>query len=41
MEHFPELTCKKFMLTHMSDEVLSCANQVELPVAEDGLQVTL
>jgi ribonuclease BN (tRNA processing enzyme) len=40
MENRPQLTCKRIMLTHMSDDVLSRADQVELPMAEDGLRVS-
>ncbi len=41
MEHYPRLTCKRIMLTHMSEDVLSRASEVELPMAEDGLTVAL
>jgi ribonuclease BN (tRNA processing enzyme) len=41
MEHRPHLTCKQIILTHMSEDVLSRADQVELPMAEDGLLLTL
>jgi ribonuclease BN (tRNA processing enzyme) len=41
MEHRPRLTCKRVILTHMSDDVLSRADELELPAAEDGLQLTL
>jgi len=41
MEHRPRLTCKRVILTHMSDDVLSRAAEVELPTAQDGLQITL
>jgi len=41
MEHRARLTCKRIVLTHMSDDVLSRTNEVELPMAEDGLRLTL
>ena len=41
MEHRERLTCKRVILTHMSDDVLSRADEVELTMAEDGLQMTL
>jgi len=41
MQHLPRLTCKRVVLTHMSEDVLSRASAVELPMAEDGLQLTL
>jgi ribonuclease BN (tRNA processing enzyme) len=41
MQHRPRLTCKRIILTHMSEDVLSRASEVELPMAEDGLQLTL
>jgi ribonuclease BN (tRNA processing enzyme) len=41
MEHRSRFTCKRIILTHMSEDVLSRADEVELPMAEDGLQLTL
>jgi ribonuclease BN (tRNA processing enzyme) len=41
MEHRPRLTCKRVILTHMSNDMLSRTEELELPAAEDGLQVTL
>ena len=41
MQHRPRLTCKRVILTHMSDDVLSRADELELPTAEDGLRLTL
>jgi ribonuclease BN (tRNA processing enzyme) len=41
MQNRPRFTCKRIILTHMSQDVLSRASEVELPMAEDGLQVTL
>jgi len=41
MENHPRLTCKRVVLTHMSEDVLSRADEVELPMAEDGLRLTL
>lgn len=37
----PRLSCKKIIITHMSEDMLSRARQVELPMAEDGLWLTL
>lgn len=41
LEHRPRMTCKQIVLTHMSDDVLSRASEVELPMAEDGMRVAL
>ena len=41
MQHRARLTCKRIVLTHMSEEVLSRASEIELPMAEDGLRLTL
>jgi ribonuclease BN (tRNA processing enzyme) len=41
MQHRPRLTCKRIILTHMSEDMLSRADEIELPTAEDGLQLTL
>jgi ribonuclease BN (tRNA processing enzyme) len=41
MEHRARLTCKRVILTHMSDDVLSRADELELPTAEDGLRLAL
>ena len=39
MENRSRLTCKRIVLTHMSDDVLSRLDEVELPTAEDGLRL--
>jgi ribonuclease BN (tRNA processing enzyme) len=41
MEHHPLLTCKRIVLTHMSEDVLSRASEIELPMAEDGMTIVL
>jgi ribonuclease BN (tRNA processing enzyme) len=41
MQHRALLTCKRILLTHMSEDVLARAHEVELPMAEDGLELTL
>lgn len=41
MENRPRLSCKKIILTHMSDDVLSRAREIELPMAKDGLWLHL
>lgn len=41
LEHLPELSCKRIILTHMSKKMLSRAAEVELPMAEDGMSVLL
>jgi hypothetical protein len=41
MENRARLTCKRIVLTHMSEDVLSRTSEVELPMAEDGLTVVL
>ena len=41
MQHRAHLTCKRIVLTHMSEDVLSRADEIELPMAEDGLRLTL
>ncbi len=41
MEHHARLNCKRVILTHMSDDVLSRADELELPTAEDGLRLAL
>jgi ribonuclease BN (tRNA processing enzyme) len=41
MQHRARLTCKRIVLTHMSEDVLSRAGEIELPMAEDGLRLTL
>ncbi|MBW2404599.1 MAG: MBL fold metallo-hydrolase [Deltaproteobacteria bacterium] len=41
MQNRARLTCKRILLTHMSEDVLERADKVELPMAEDGLQLTL
>ena len=41
LENRPRMTCKRIILTHMSDDVLSRLSEVELPTARDGLKVAL
>jgi ribonuclease BN (tRNA processing enzyme) len=41
MENRGRLTCKRIILTHMSEDVLSRSDEVELPMAQDGLRLTL
>lgn len=41
LEHRPELSCKRIILTHLSEKMLSRAAEVELPMAEDGMTVVL
>jgi ribonuclease BN (tRNA processing enzyme) len=41
LEHRPELSCKRIILTHLSEEMLSRAAEVELPMAEDGMTIVL
>ena len=41
MQHRAHLTCKRIVLTHMSEDMLSRADEIELPMAEDGLRLTL
>lgn len=41
MQHRPRLTCQQIVLTHMSDDMLSRDDEVELPMAEDGLRMIL
>ncbi len=41
MENRPRLTCKNIILTHLSQEMLSRADEVDLPMAEDGLWLRL
>ncbi len=41
MEHRPRMTCKRIILTHLSDDVLSRLPEVELPTAADGLRIAL
>ena len=41
MKNHSRLSCKKIILTHMSEDMLSRAGQVELPMAEDGLWLRL
>jgi ribonuclease BN (tRNA processing enzyme) len=40
-EHLPRLTCKRIILTHMSEDVLLRQSEVELEMAEDSLRLTL
>ncbi len=41
VEHRDQLTCKQLILTHMSEEMLARAADLDLPTAEDGLAVVL
>ncbi|UCH30199.1 MAG: MBL fold metallo-hydrolase [Myxococcales bacterium] len=41
VEHLSELTCKRLILTHMSDDMLSRASEIEHETAEDGKTVVL
>lgn len=41
MAHRSRLTCKRIILTHMSEDVLRRKDEVELPMARDGLRLTL
>jgi ribonuclease BN (tRNA processing enzyme) len=41
MEHRSQLTCKRLILTHMSDDMLSRVSEVEDLTAEDGAKVVL
>ena len=41
MEHRSQLTCKRLILTHMSDDMLSRGSEVEDLTAEDGKTVIL
>jgi len=41
MQNRGRLSCKRILLTHMSEDVLSRASEVELPMAQDGLELTL
>jgi ribonuclease BN (tRNA processing enzyme) len=41
IQHRERLTCKRILLTHMSEDVLARADEVELPMAKDGLQLIL
>lgn len=40
-QNLTRLTCKRVVLTHMSDAMLSRLQDVEVPTAEDGLRLTL
>ena len=35
------LTCKRLVLTHLSDDMLSRVDQIDLPTARDGLELAL
>lgn len=39
LENRSRLTCKRIILTHMSEDVLSRADEIELPTAHDGLRL--
>jgi ribonuclease BN (tRNA processing enzyme) len=41
MAHRAELTCKRLILTHMGEDILSRLGEVEPEVAEDGMEVIL
>lgn len=36
-ENLPRLSCKQIVLTHMSEDMLSRKDEIQLPTAEDGL----
>jgi ribonuclease BN (tRNA processing enzyme) len=39
--HRAELGCKRLIITHMGEEILNRLGEVELEVAEDGMEVIL
>ncbi|MGB5546030.1 MAG: MBL fold metallo-hydrolase, partial [Polyangiales bacterium] len=41
MENRHRFSCKSIMLTHLSEDMLSRVDEVELPIAEDGLWLSL
>jgi phosphoribosyl 1,2-cyclic phosphodiesterase len=41
LSHFPEFSCKRIVLTHMNDDLLSRIEQVELETARDGMILTI
>jgi ribonuclease BN (tRNA processing enzyme) len=41
MTHRAELRCKRLIITHMGEDVLNRLGEVELEVAEDGMEVIL
>ena len=41
MAHRAELKCKRLILTHMGEEILSRLEEIEPEVAEDGMEVIL
>lgn len=41
MTHRAELRCKRMILTHMGEDILERLGEVELEVAEDGMEVVL
>lgn len=41
LERQPDFSCKRIILTHMSEKMLARAAEVELPMAEDGMSVVL
>ncbi len=41
MSHRAELGCKRLIITHMGEDVLSRMGQIELEIAEDGMEVIL
>ena len=41
MENRAQLSCKEIVLTHLSEDMLSRADEVALPIAEDGLWLPL
>ena len=40
-ENLPRLGCKKILLTHLGEEMLARAAEIELPLAEDGMVVEI
>jgi ribonuclease BN (tRNA processing enzyme) len=41
LSHFPEFSCKRIVLTHMNEDLLSRLEQVELETARDGMILTI
>jgi ribonuclease BN (tRNA processing enzyme) len=41
MAHRAELGCKRLIITHLGEEILNRLGEVELEVAEDGMEVIL
>jgi phosphoribosyl 1,2-cyclic phosphodiesterase len=41
MENRPRMTCKRLILTHMSNDMLSRLSEIDAETAEDGKTVIL